>query len=594
MPGTGGCKNTTPTSGAPAGRTTVGGPAAYWTSYAYDRTGNRTGLTQHDITGDTGKDITTTQIFAPAGQDNQPTTAPNTGGGTGGAHALLSTSASGPGNPGASSYQYDATGNTTAITTSAGTTSLTWDAQSELTSLTPNGGSAGTSYVYDADGNQLIRHDPGKSTLHLGPDDLTLDTATGALTAARTYALPNGLTAVRQGSGLTWQTTDHHGTAVLALDSTSLGETRRPVDPFGAARGTQPSHWAGEHGFVGGTQDPATGLTNLGAREYQPASGRFINPDPVLDENQPQQWNGYSYSNDNPVNQSDPAGTDPPGTQNSCSYDLRNCTKEECAGVQGVPCGPQGKSHTGTMDNGKSDDGRPTLDGVRVPTYRELLSRNPGGGKKLPTYKRLIADWIRQECSMSAASDKMAHFCSDAGDSGLLGSPKKGSKADQTLDMIAVMSTGKGTESTDDPYVKSGTTLQQQLWEHVYVSGSFCLMLCASVGFQNGNLSATVSGGMTFDTIKGAKQLFSGKAGAYMGVSVGWNTAKPSDQKIQLGGVTVADGPWGASGGVGQRSSGGYYYFGGWAGGAGWAPQGPTTFGGQCSFQAGCSWAGPK
>ncbi|MFE3182938.1 hypothetical protein ACFXKR_19020 [Streptomyces violascens] len=67
-----------------------------------------------------------------------------------------------------------------------------------------------------------------------------------------------------------------------------------------------------------------------------------------------------------------------------------------------------------------------------------------------------------------------------------------------------------------------------------------------------------------------------------------------SDQKIQLGSVTGADGPWGASGGVGQRSSGGYYYYGGWAGGAGWAPQGPTTAGVQCSFQAGCSWAGPK
>lgn len=594
VPGTGGCKNATPTSGAAAGRTTVGGPAAYWTSYAYDRTGNRTGLTQHDISGDTGKDITTTQTFAPAGQNNQPTTAPNTGGGTGGAHALLSTDSSGPGNPGTSSYQYDATGNTTAITTPAGTTSLTWDAQSELTSLTPNGASTATSYVYDATGNQLIRRDPGRSTLHVGPDDLTLDTTTGALTATRTYALPNGLTAVRQGTGLTWQTSDHHGTAVLALDSASLAETRRPADPFGVPRGTQPSRWAGEHGFVGGTQDVATGLTNLGAREYQPASGRFINPDPVLDENQPQQWNGYSYSNDNPVNLSDPAGTDPPGTQNSCSYDLRNCTKEECAGVQGVPCGPQGSSHTGTMDNGKSDDGRPTLDGVRVPTYRELLSRNPGGSKKLPTYKRLIADWIRQECSMSAASDKMAHFCSDAGDSGLLGSPKKGSKADQTLNMIAVMGTGKGKESTDDPYTKSGTTLQEQLWEHVYVSGSFCLMLCVSGGFQNGNVSVGVSGGMTFDTIKGAKSLFPGRFGAYFGVSAGWNTAKPSDQKIQLGGVTVADGPWGASGGVGQRSSGGYYYYGGWAGGAGWAPQGPTTLGGQCSFQAGCSWVIPK
>ncbi|MEV4562078.1 RHS repeat-associated core domain-containing protein, partial [Kitasatospora sp. NPDC049285] len=69
-----------------------------------------------------------------------------------------------------------------------------------------------------------------------------------------------------------------------------------------------PTTWAGDHGFVNGTKDDTTGLTNLGAREYQPQLGRFLNPDPLLGPADPQQWNGYAYSNNNPVNLSDPTG----------------------------------------------------------------------------------------------------------------------------------------------------------------------------------------------------------------------------------------------------------------------------------------------
>ncbi|MFE7526947.1 polymorphic toxin-type HINT domain-containing protein [Kitasatospora sp. NPDC057542] len=86
--------------------------------------------------------------------------------------------------------------------------------------------------------------------------------------------------------------------------------TRRPTDPFGNPRGTQPStnQWAGTKGFVGGSKDDTTGLTNLGARQYDPVHGRFISPDPILDPANPQQWNGYAYSNNDPINASDPSG----------------------------------------------------------------------------------------------------------------------------------------------------------------------------------------------------------------------------------------------------------------------------------------------
>ncbi|GAA2833262.1 RHS repeat-associated core domain-containing protein [Kitasatospora paracochleata] len=315
VPGVGTCTN----AGGPAvvnGKPTVGGPSPYWQTYGYDATGNRASLVQHDAGGDTAKDITTTQTFNPAKTVNTKTSAPNTGGGTGGPHALMSTSTKSGGNTASTTYQYDAMGNTTAVTDTTGTTTLTWNGEDKLDSVTKTGQAQGTSYLYDADGNQLIRRDPGKTTLNLGLDELTLDTSSGSMSDVRTYAGSGGITVTRVtaatgGGKLVYQCSDPHGTNGVQID-TDAGQTvtRRPTDPFGNPRGTQPAQgsWAGDKGFVGGTKDDATGLTNLGAREYDPVHGRFLNPDPLLDALNPQQWNGYVYSDNDPINGSDPSG----------------------------------------------------------------------------------------------------------------------------------------------------------------------------------------------------------------------------------------------------------------------------------------------
>jgi len=62
-----------------------------------------------------------------------------------------------------------------------------------------------------------------------------------------------------------------------------------------------------DKGFVGGTKDN-TGLTHLGAREYDPLIGRFISVDPVVDNKDPQQMHGYSYANNAPVTAEDADG----------------------------------------------------------------------------------------------------------------------------------------------------------------------------------------------------------------------------------------------------------------------------------------------
>lgn len=84
--------------------------------------------------------------------------------------------------------------------------------------------------------------------------------------------------------------------------------TRRHLDPFGAGRdGSSPS-WIDNRAFLNHPATALTGLVHLGARDYDPSLGRFLTADPVLDPASPQQDNGYSYANNDPVTLTDPSG----------------------------------------------------------------------------------------------------------------------------------------------------------------------------------------------------------------------------------------------------------------------------------------------
>ncbi|MFE7474451.1 RHS repeat-associated core domain-containing protein, partial [Streptomyces sp. NPDC057575] len=109
------------------------------------------------------------------------------------------------------------------------------------------------------------------------------------------------------------------------VDATTQAVTRRRTGIFGAPRGAQPSNWVGDKGFVGGTRDGDTGLTHLGAREYDPAIGRFISVDPVIDITDPLQMDGYGYSHNNPITRSDPTGLIDPDERDYCDANPTQC-----------------------------------------------------------------------------------------------------------------------------------------------------------------------------------------------------------------------------------------------------------------------------
>jgi RHS repeat-associated protein len=149
--------------------------------------------------------------------------------------------------------------------------------------------------------------------------ELRLDTTTRQVTGTRYYTFSGQTVAVRTTSGVSFEAADPHGTATVAIDAVSGVSTWRRSTPYGSVRGAAPTSWPDQRGFVGGTND-STGLTHLGAREYDPTTGRFISRDPVVDSGDPQQMNGFAYSGNSPVTSSDPTG-------------MRACYDDDCRTV---------------------------------------------------------------------------------------------------------------------------------------------------------------------------------------------------------------------------------------------------------------------
>ncbi|MEE1930432.1 RHS repeat-associated core domain-containing protein, partial [Streptomyces sp. TRM 70351] len=278
---------------AAPGTAALGGPAPYWTSYTVDSIGNRTQEVHHDVGLDPAGDTTRTYTY---------------GEGDAGPHAVTKVVQDGPTADEQFTYAYDASGNTTRRVIGGDTQTLEWNAEGKLTRSTEADGDEAT-YVYDAGGDRVLRRDATSTTVYLPGMELRLADGSTEAEATRYYSFAGQTVAVRTDDGtLSYLASDHQGTAQLAVDAASGQVAQRRFNPYGQDRGTPAGQWPGEKGFVGGTLDGQTGLTHIGARQYDPALGKFISVDPVIDYTDPQQVNGYAYANNTPVTASDPSG----------------------------------------------------------------------------------------------------------------------------------------------------------------------------------------------------------------------------------------------------------------------------------------------
>ncbi|MGW6506541.1 RHS repeat-associated core domain-containing protein [Streptomyces niveus] len=277
---------------APPTANQLGGPAPYWHSWTYKIGGLRSTQTTHTTAGDS-----TTAYHYPNVNDS----------GTGQPHTLTSTTTGTK----TSTYQYDELGNTTQRPGKTTNQTLLYDAEGKLSRTSED--TTTTDYIYDATGELLIRRSTANTVLYLpAGQELHYNATTKKFTGQRYYSAGDGK-ALRTNTSLSWIVDDHHGTSSMTVDASTQQITRRYTKPFGEARGTPPAAWPDDKGFLGKPADTNTGLTHIGAREYDPSIGRFLSVDPILAPEDHESLNGYAYANNTPVTLADPTGLRPDG-----------------------------------------------------------------------------------------------------------------------------------------------------------------------------------------------------------------------------------------------------------------------------------------
>ncbi|MFD0107640.1 RHS repeat domain-containing protein [Streptomyces sp. NPDC127164] len=354
----------------------LGGRAPYWTSYTYNDAGQRTTQTEHAAGGNT----TTNYCYEKEGQP----------------HALTGTSTTADCTSPDRAFTFDSTGNTTSRPDGTATQDLAWSEEGKLTSLTEDGKT--TDYLSGADGTLLVRDtEDGERILYAGATELHLR-ADGTAWAQRRYGSGDVTVAVRSNESgsneLSYLVNDPHGTATLAIDATDQAYSRRYMTPFGAPRGTATgSAWPDDKGFLGKTTDTGTGLTHVGARQYDTEIGQFISVAPLLQTGIGQTLNGYSYAVQNPQTVADSTGLGVPGCHTG---EIKNCRN-------GVPVSSGKKASSGS-----EGPVRACRCGKRPPLVKGMKPTGLGGipGRRNITLPSTPAPkgWLRTVPSTSGGS----------------------------------------------------------------------------------------------------------------------------------------------------------------------------------------------
>ena len=135
---------------------------------------------------------------------------------------------------------------------------------------------------------------------------------------------------------VSWLHGDQLGSVSVATDGSGTKMSELRYTPYGSPRnasGNMPTNQQ----FTGmPTNGGGVGLVSMGAREYDPLIGRFISADTIVPgAGNPQAFNRYSYTRNNPLNRIDPSG------HGDCNVHSNNPSEAWCRPQPALPVGPQ-------------------------------------------------------------------------------------------------------------------------------------------------------------------------------------------------------------------------------------------------------------
>ena len=210
---------------------------------------------------------------------------------------------------GADSYTFDVDGFLTSRTVGANTDTFNYSSRGELLSVTL---STGTRITYDHDplGRRVAKRVNGTITeKYLWQDSTTLLAVydgTDALIQRFSYADGRMPVSMSYNASTYYLTYDQVGSLRAITDSTGAIVKRVDYDSYGNILSDSNPTFSIPFGFAGGLQDRDTGLVRFGARDYDPAIGKWTDKDPI--DFKGGDLNLFGYVLGDPVNGMDPEG----------------------------------------------------------------------------------------------------------------------------------------------------------------------------------------------------------------------------------------------------------------------------------------------
>jgi len=198
---------------------------------------------------------------------------------------------------------YDESGNMI----SRGGDTLVFDADNRLHSYDPATGTD-TGFVYDADGNRVLRIHGAITTTYVGG----VYESDGTTTITY-YTFAGETVGYREHTSTTddrfYVTGDQLGSTATVIDASDVDN---PVDQYYYPYGEPRTTWAisTDRAYTGQTSDhDQTGFYHYNARYYDPQLHRFTSADTIIpNPANPQTLNRYSYVGNNPLRYVDPSG----------------------------------------------------------------------------------------------------------------------------------------------------------------------------------------------------------------------------------------------------------------------------------------------
>jgi len=198
-----------------------------------------------------------------------------------------------------SGVSYDGNGNLTNDTFDT----YTWNAYGKVASIN------GIALTYDALGRMVEENNAGTYKQILYSPIGKLATMSKQIATNVFLPLPGGEQATYTGTTIRFRHYDWQGSARFESNMSEQEYGDTAYSPFGETYSLNKTPYLS---FTGQNQDTVAGTYDFLNREYNPAQGRWISPDPAglgaVNLTSPQTWNRYAYVGNSPLTNVDPLG----------------------------------------------------------------------------------------------------------------------------------------------------------------------------------------------------------------------------------------------------------------------------------------------